>query len=316
MNRCIASVFGLAVLALALHQPAITEPHTMTDAAGRKIVISDTSRIVSIGGSVTEVLYALGLGDRVIGVDQTSTFPEAARVKPNVGYMRTLSPEGVLKLAPTLILAIEGSGPPDVIEILERASVPFVLVPEAHSPEGVAKKIRFIAEAAGVLDDGEKVVQAVLEDFSAVAKARVTIGQHHKAVFVLAMGGGAPIAGGSDTSADAILKLSGVGNAMKNFSGFKPVGDESMIAAAPEAIIVMSDRDHTLNADTIFALPAFASTPAAKNRTLVGLPGLYLLGFGPRTAHAAHDLMTALYPGAAIPPLPVRPWTNGKTAAQ
>lgn len=314
MKRSIVAALGF--VAFALVQPADARAWTITDAAGRKVEVNDTSRVVSIGGSVTEVLFALGLGGRVVGVDQTSTFPEAARTKPNVGYMRTLSPEGVLKLAPSLILAIEGSGPPDVIEILERASVPFVLVPEAHSPEGVAKKVRFIAETAGVGDEGEKVAQAVLEDFAAVAKARATIKRHRKAAFVLAMGSGAPIVGGTGTSADAILKLAGAGNAMTGFSGFKPVGDESMIEAAPDAVIVMSDRNHTLNADTIFALPAFASTPAAKSRMLVGLPGLYLLGFGPRTAHAAHDLMTALYPKAAIPALPERPWTNGKTAAQ
>lgn len=316
MNRRIISAFGLAAVIFSFVPPASAQPRTITDADGRKVQITDTSRIVSIGGSVTEVLYALGLGERIVGVDQTSTFPDAARAKPNVGYMRTLSPEGVLKLAPSLIIAIEGSGPPDAIEILERASVPFVLVPEGHSPDGVVKKIRFIAEAAGVRDEGEKIAQAVLEDFSVVAKARATIKQHRKAAFVLAMGGGAPIVGGSDTSADAILKLSGIDNAMTRFTGFKPVGDESMIEAAPDAVIVMSDRDHTMNADTIFALPAFASTPAAKSRTLVGLPGLYLLGFGPRTAHAAHDLMTALYPKAAIPALPARPWTNGKTAGQ
>jgi iron complex transport system substrate-binding protein len=316
MNRLIASVLGLAVLILVLVQPASAQTRTVTDAAGRKIEITDTSRIVSIGGSVTEVLYALGLGERVIGVDQTSVFPAAARAKPNVGYMRTLSPEGVLKLAPSLILAIEGSGPPDVIEILERASVPFVLVPEARDAEGVARKIRFIAEATGVSGRGEEVARTVLEDFAAVAKARAKITQRRKAAFVLAMGSGAPIVGGSETSADAILKLAGVDNAMAGFSGFKPVGDESMIEAAPDAVVVMSDGDHKLKADTVFGLPAFASTPAAKSRTLIALPGLYLIGFGPRTAHAAHDLMIALHPKAAISPLPARPWTGGKTSTR
>lgn len=309
MKRLFAFALGIAMFAAGFGEAAATT-RTVTDAEGRKVAITDASRIVSIGGAVTEVLYALGLGDRIIGVDQTSSFPAAARGKPNVGYMRTLSPEGVLKLAPSLIIAIQGSGPPDVIEILESASVPFVLVPEAHSAEGVASKIRFIAEVAGVPEQGDKVARAVLDDFAALAKERGAIKTHRKAAFVLAMGGGAPIVGGTETSADAMLSLAGVDNAVKNVSGFKPVGDEAMIQAAPDAVIVMSDRDHTMNADTVFAMPAFASTPAAKTRTLVGLPGLYLLGFGPRTAHAAHDLMRALYPEAKLPALPARPWVG------
>jgi iron complex transport system substrate-binding protein len=93
------------------------------------------------------------------------------------------------------------------------------------------------------------------------------------------------------------------------------VVDEMVLAAAPEAVVVMSERDHALSADTVFALPAFAGTPAAKTRTLVGLPGLYLLGFGPRSAHAAHDLAARLYPELNLPSLPERPWTKDAKAA-
>lgn len=315
MNRFIA-VFAFAATLLAITPGAVAQPHSITDASGRTITIADTSRIISIGGSVTEVLYALGLGGRIIGVDQTSTFPKAASQKTNVGYMRTLSPEGVLQLAPSLIIAVEGSGPPDAIEILERASVPFVLVAEAHDGEGVARKIRFIAEVAGVKDAGEKVARAVLDDFAVLAQTRGKLKQRRKAAFVLSMGGGAPIVGGRETSAAAILQLAGVDNAISQFKGFKPVNDEAMLQAAPDAVVVMAERDHALNAATLFAMPAFASTPAAKTRTVVSLPGLYLLGFGPRTAHAAHDLASALYPEAGFPALPARPWTSEAPQAQ
>jgi iron complex transport system substrate-binding protein len=312
MNRLASIALCFALLA----QPALAQSRTITDAAGRKVEVADTSRIVSIGGAVTEILYALGLGDKVIAVDQTSTFPAAALKKPNVGYMRTLSPEGVLKVSPTLILAIEGSGPPDAIEILEHASVPFVIVPEAKDAEGIAKKIRFIANAAGVPAEGEKLATAVLEDFSALKKSLANVKQRKKAVFVLAMGGGSPIAGGAGTSADALFKLADIDNALLSVKDYKPVNDEAMIAAAPDAVVVMSDRNHNMSADTLFAMPAFAHTPAAKTKTLLGLPGLYLLGFGPRTPHAARDLAAALYPEANIPALPARSWTSAGSAGK
>ncbi len=305
-------LIALAIFGTAFVQLANAETRTVTDAAGRKVEIADTSRIVSIGGAVTEVLYALGLGDRIIAVDTTSTFPEAARQKENVGYMRTLAPEGVLKVSPTLILAMEESGPKDAIEILERASVPFVLVPEAKDAEGVARKIRFIAEAVGVPAEGEKFASAVLGDFSALSRALSGVKQHRKAAFILSMGGGAPIVGGIGTPADAMFKLADVDNALASVNGFKPANEESLIVAAPDAVVVMSERGHSMNPEVLFAMPALANSPAARTRNMIGLPGLYLLGFGPRTAHAARDLAAALYPEANIPALPARPWTSGE----
>lgn len=307
MHRFVS--LAVAFVFFTLSGNALAQSRTITDAAGRKVTITDTSRIVSIGGAVTEVLYALGLADKIIAVDSTSTFPEAAQKKTNVGYMRALAPEGVLKVGPTLILAIEGSGPAEAVEILERASVPYVVVPEAKDAEGVLRKIRFIAEAAGVPAEGEKLADAVREDFAALGNALKGIKQHRKAAFILAMGSGSPIVGGAGTSADALFKLADVDNALANVSGFKPASDEAMLAAAPDAVIVMSERDHAMSPDKLFSMPSLASSPAAKTRNLIGLPGLYLLGFGPRTAHAARDLAAALYPEANIPALPPRSWT-------
>jgi iron complex transport system substrate-binding protein len=285
-------------------------PHTVTDAAGRKVAIADSSRIVSIGGAVTEILYALGLEQRIVAVDQTGAFPPVAKAKPNVGYMRALSAEGVLSLAPTLILAIEGSGPPDVLDVLSKASVPLVLVPEARDPDSVARKIRFIAEAAGVAGQGEKVARTVLDDFAALADARDRIKRRRRALFVLAIGSGAPIVGGSDTSASAIFALAGADNALSSVKGFRPAADEAAFAANPDAVVIMAEREHALTADAVFSMPAFAGTAAAKARRLIVLPGSYLLNFGPRAAHAARDLSAALYPEFGIPPLPPRPWTG------
>jgi iron complex transport system substrate-binding protein len=309
-------VFLGAAVFFALNGGAFAQPRTINDAAGRKVTITDTSRIVSIGGAVTEVLYALGLADKIVAVDSTSTFPEAAKQKANVGYMRALAPEGVLKIGPTLILAIEGSGPAEAVEILERASVPYVVVPEAKDAEGVLRKIRFIAEAAGVPAEGETLVSAVREDFAALGHALKGVKQRRKAAFILSMGSGSPIVGGAGTSADALFKLAEVDNALSAVSGFKPASDEALIAAAPDAVVVMSERDHAMPPEKVFSMPSLANSPAAKTRNMIGLPGLYLLGFGPRTAHAARDLAAALYPEANIPALPARSWAAAASGGE
>lgn len=285
----------------------------VTDAAGRKVEIRDASRIVTIGAAVTEIVFALGHGERVIGVDQTSTFPPGVGAKPNVGYMRALSAEGVMSLAPSLILATEGSGPPDVIEILARAAVPFVLVPEGYDEETVPRKVRFIASALGEESNGEAMAQAIAADFQAMRAQRDRIANRRKGVFVLAIGGGTPTVGGNRTSADGILSLSGIDNAMRTISGYKPAVAEATIAAAPDVVITMIERNHGLEPDAMFALPAFAGSPAAREKRLVAIPS-YALTFGPRTAHAARNLAAAVYPELALPSLPPRPWTRADAA--
>src|SRR4051812_9643521 len=131
------------VLAAALVMPAAAGAVTVRDASGRSIDVKDASRIVSVGGAVTEILYALGVSDRIVAVDSTSLFPaDALKQKPNVGYMRALSAEGVLGLNPSLVLAIEGLGPKETVAVLEAATVPLVRVPDRFTAEGIVEKIR------------------------------------------------------------------------------------------------------------------------------------------------------------------------------
>ncbi len=116
----------------------------------------NSSRIVSIGGSVTEILYALGEQQKIVAVDTTSLYPESAlKEKPNVGYMRQLSPEGVLALSPTLILALEGAGPKETIDVLERAQVPFHVIPDKFTADGIIEKIDTISRDVGVPERGK-----------------------------------------------------------------------------------------------------------------------------------------------------------------
>jgi iron complex transport system substrate-binding protein len=88
-----------------------------------------------------------------------------------------------------------------------------------------------------------------------------------------------------------------------------------MLAAEPDAIVLMKDRSHNLSDDAVIALPAFAGTPAAAKRHIFRIDGGYALAFGPRTPQAARDLAAAIYPELALPSLPERPWMQGETKA-
>lgn len=309
-----SAFFAGIVLAISSFS-ASADAWTVKDAAGRTVEVADTSRIVTIGGAVTEIVYALGFGDRVIAIDLTSTYPAAAKNRPSIGYMRALAPEGVLSLGPSIVLAIEGSGPAEAIEVLSRASIPFVLVPEGYDEEGVLRKIRFVAQALGVPEKGEQLARTVADDFAAARKLLAQkVTRKRTAVFVLATGSGTPTIAGRHTSAEGILTLAHVDNAISSVNGFKQATPEATLAAQPQAIIMLLERNHAMNADAVFALPAFATTPAAKDKRLVLIPSYYLT-FGPRTAHAMRDLAAEIYPELDLPKLPPRPWTEAEPTA-
>jgi iron complex transport system substrate-binding protein len=298
------SVTSLA-LAFALALPATAGAVTVRDASGRNVEVKDASRIVSVGGAITEILYELGLKDRIVAVDTTSLFPaEALKQKPNVGYMRALSAEGVLGLNPSLVLAIEGAGPKETIAVLEAATVPLVRVPDRYTGDSIIEKIKMVADVAGAQTRGESLACEVGGDLTALGKLRAKVTQPRKVMFVLSLQGGKAMVAGRNTAADGIIKLAGAVNAIDAYEGYKQIADEAVVAAAPDTVLVMQREQDPIDAKTLFAHAAFVPTPAAAQQSFVAMNGLYLLGFGPRTAKAARDLAAQLYPALGREALP------------
>lgn len=262
----------------------------------------DAKRIVAIGGTVTEVLYALGAGDRIVARDSTSSFPPDALSKPDVGYMRALSSEGILSQKPDLILSEDGAGPADVIGIFKASEVPMVMIDTPPQPGAIARKIEDIGAAVGLDAKARVLASQVNADLATLVEDIAPVGNKRKRVlFVLSTAGGRIMAAGKDTEAAAIIELAGGINAAADITGYKPLTDEAVIAAAPDVVLTMQRGDHATTADEIFALPAFQSTPAAASRSLISMDGLYLIGFGPRTPAAGRELASQLYPGIVKP---------------
>jgi len=254
-----------------------------------------SSKLVAIGGSITEIVFALGEEKRLVARDTTSVYPPAALALPDVGYMRQLSPEGVLSVGPSAVIALEGSGPREAIDVLKKASVPFVEVPEAFDGDGILVKIRTVGVALGVSDKAEALATTVAADLDAAEKATASIGTRKRVMFLLSAQGGKLLASGSGTAADGIIRLAGAVNAIEGYEGYKPVTEEAVITAAPDVILMMDRGDSPDPSAEIFANPAIASTPAGQAKRLVRMDAAYLLGFGPRTAAAVRDLATELY---------------------
>ncbi len=297
--------------AMLMPIPALAQAIAVTDAGGREVVVGDSARTVSVGGSITEILYELGADKRIVAVDSTSQFPPRALTeKKNVGYMRALSPEGVLGVAPTLILALHGSGPPQTLSVLDSAGVPMVMVEDEYSGDGILRKIELIAKTMHLEERGQCLANRVERDLKSLAQWRAGINRPLRVVFVMSFVNGRAMAAGRKTAADGIIRMAGAVNAVDQFEGYKQLEDEAVVAAQPDAVLVMvRGGADPLTAKEVFAHPGFALTPAASRNAFVAMDGLYLLGFGPRTASAARDLAQKLYPdlqppqtvGAALP---------------
>ena len=278
------AAFGLALAAVA--RPAAAEDAT---------VLPDTSRVVAIGGAVTEIVFALGEQKHLVARDSTGTYPEAAKALPDVGYMRALSPEGVLSVDPTGIIALQGSGPKEAVDVLKKASVPYVEVPETYDNEGILERIRVVGKALGVEDKAAALAAETQAKLKAAEARTAGIDRKKRVLFILSMQGGKIMAAGAHTGADGIVTLAGAVNAIEGFSGYKQLSDEAIVTAAPDVILMMDHAGPGVSDDDLFGNAAISQTPAGQARRVIRMDGGYLLGYGPRTADAISDLSKALY---------------------
>ncbi|OOY18757.1 hemin ABC transporter substrate-binding protein [Thioclava sp. DLFJ5-1] len=271
------------IAALLIAGPALAEP----------------ARVISLGGAVTEIVVALGAEDRLVARDTTSEYPERITELPDVGYVRALSAEGVLALAPDLILAEATAGPPEAVETLKAAGVDFVALPGDPSVQGVREKIAVVGAALDREEAAERLTASFDAEMDAVRKSAGAVATPKRVLFVLSLQNGRVMAGGEGSSAEAIIELAGGVNAATGFAGYKPVTDEAILAADPDVILTMDrEGEMAVTERDILAHPALGQTRAARKGALVAMDGMLLLGFGPRTPQAAQALHAALYPEA------------------
>lgn len=279
---------GAALVAIAL---SLASGAASADTVDR---FTDTSRIVSVGGSLTEIVYALGAENMLAGRDQTSVYPEAVKKLADVGYMRQLAPEGVLSVNPTGILLLEGSGPQDTLDVLKKASVPMIVVPETFTGESVVRKIEIVGKALGLEDKARMLAAEISSDVDAAEKAAAGHNPRKRVLFVLSAPGGRLMASGTGTAADGMIKLAGGENVVSEYHGYKQLTDEAVEKAAPDMILIMDTGVDGMTPESLMN-PVIAATPAGRDGNIVSMEASYLLGFGPRTGAAIRDLSAKLY---------------------
>lgn len=256
---------------------------------------ANAPRLITVGGAITETVFALGAGKRVVAVDTSSVFPPAVTSLPQVGYQRLLSAEGILAQAPDVLLVSAEAGPPAVLAQLRAAGIEVVVLPNAMTPDEAAARIVAIGKAIGTSGDADRLA------------ATVRAGSHQrpgatKALVIYARGGGTLMVSGTETTASAMLELAGGTNVITGFTGFKALSAEVVIAAAPEVIVIPTRGLETIGGEAgLLAIPGISDTPAGKARRIVAMDDLLLLGFGPRLPQAIDELAARLAPASKSP---------------
>lgn len=248
-------------------------------------------KIVSVNGTMSEIICSLGLESSLVGVDVTSTYPASLEKVAKIGHNRSVSSEGIVALVPTLVVGMENDLKPTLIEQLTASNIKTQLFKQDLSVEGTKK---LITEAGIYFKQSAKATALIAQldkDIALVKKPPVK----KKVLFIYARGAGSMMVSGTGTSVDKIIQLSGAQNAVTDFVDFKPLTAEALIAANPDVILLFESGLESIGGvDGLLKIQGISQTNAGKNKKVITMDGQLLTGFGPRLGKAMIELASKL----------------------
>jgi heme transport system substrate-binding protein len=248
-------------------------------------------RVVSVGGALTEMIYALDADKALVGSDTTSYYPAAAAKLPKVGYQRALSTEGILSLRPDLVIVTDDAGPPAVLLQLKSTGVRLEVLKAAKSVDDIHRNLRDLGDLLDRTQQAHTLIENLKSSKTALEKVQKRAAGSPKVLFIMTHSTKTPMAAGVTTSADAMISLAGGHNVINDFEGYRPLTAEAAVKLAPDVILTTKRAIGQVGGmDQFLGLPGLQLTPAGKNRRVIAMDGLILLGFGPRTIEGATDL--------------------------
>lgn len=246
-------------------------------------------RLVVAGGSLTELVYALGDGAQVVAVDETTSWPPETAALPHIGYWKQLSSEGILSLKPSRFITWRDAGPQVVLEQLVASNIEVVTLPRTPATvEQMYANIQRLAQVLQVPNKGVLLVTQVRQRLAKIARSNADKPAAIRAMFILSAGGGAPQIAGKGSVADAILTLAGAQNVAQH-AQYRSYSAESIIAANPEVIVVTTQMMQNGLAP-VRTIAGITRTQAWKNGRIIALDQALILGMGPRIADAVEQL--------------------------
>ena len=258
---------------------------------------SEVKRIITAGGSITEVVYLLGAGDQVIAVDQSSTYPPEIKSMPSVGYWKQLNAEGILSLSPTHLITWSDAEPASVLKQVEAMNVNLVSLERLPStPEQLFINIGRIAEVLNKTEKGQALIDRTKTRLDVVSAKLAEKQDKPKVLFLLSVASGPAQVAGKNTIADGIVTLAG-GHNLATHQNYQTYGAEAFIASNPDIIVLTTQALESLGGiEKLGKVGGVSHTNAWKNQRIVHLDQAILLGMGPRVADAVEGLYQGFYP--------------------
>lgn len=281
----------------AADTPNSAESWTFTGADGVEVEITDTSRIVSLNGDITEIIFELGLGDSVVAIDVTTTYPETAAALPPVGFAQQLAAEPVIGFQPTLVIGDQQVAPIEAVQQLRDAGVPVAIIETQTSLDGVATKIGQVAEILGV--DGSELSARVQGEIDSATALAAAASEAPSVAFVYARGPQVVLLFGNGMPTQSIIESAGAidTGASSGVFGAAPLTPEALVAAAPEIIVLPEAGLAALGGvEGFLAVPGVAETPAAETNSFLSYDEAFFFNLGPRAGQALERFILDIHP--------------------
>jgi len=286
----------LLLLTLCWCQPSALWAARLTDALHRTVDVPDRpQRIVSLVPSVTEVLFALGAGERIVGVTQFCTYPPEARQKPRIGSYADPGLEAIALQNPDLVITAADMSNPGLLSRLEALGIPVYIV----YPRSIATTLATIRELGVLVNETEAAAQLASTLDRAVRKVAAATAASPKPRVLLSVEIDPLTVAGPQTLADDLIRAAGGRNVVPPGPGRYPTwGIEAVLAADPDLILV-SPHPNQPNPERFFA--AWPELQAVRNHQIITIEPDWIHRPGPRLALGLAAMAKALH-GIEIDP--------------
>jgi iron complex transport system substrate-binding protein len=284
----------------AADAPAL--PVTLVDSTGAEVTVESVERIVPVDGDLTEIVFALGLGDRVVATDISATYPPEVDALPDIGYQRALNPEPIASVEPTIVLATDLARPAETLDQLRQLGIPVVVIERQPGLDAPAAKIRSVAEALGVASRGEQLAARTTSEIDAVVADAGEATSSPRVLPLYLRGAQVQLILGSGNGIDDVIPAVAAIDVADELGvvDTRQITAEALLLAAPDVLLVTTTGLESVGGvDGLLEIPGIAQTPAGRDRRVLAYEDQYLLGGGPRTGQMMRQLLTDLHPELA-----------------
>jgi iron complex transport system substrate-binding protein len=271
-------------------------PVTIADAQGVEVTVaSRPTRILSTSPAVTEILFALGAGDRVVAVTDHCNYPPQAARLPKIGGFWTPSVERALGARPDLVIGSRGN-PPDFVAALRKSGLPVMTV-DPHTLRDIYDTITRVANLIGAGESGERLIASMQSRLKAVSERIGDVPEKERPTAFLVLQVMPPWTAGAGTFQDDAIRSAGAVNIASDLKGFAAYSTETLVARDPGYLLLSTmDGDRGRMKTEVMGNPVLRQLSAVKRGRMLVLDSDPLMRAGPRIVDAVEAMARGFYP--------------------